>query len=247
MGVIAMSLTALACNSQTEESQNVKTIKNEITKVEKLAKELSREELVEKMNKRSYALGTNMGMSVNFQFSDMEFNTNDIKDAIIDFYLNGDREDEKFMENNMKFQQFIYTRYFPYMQAKQSREAFEKGGMTEEMPELPELFNEEFTKADMTKILGSQMGASLIGVDGLNFGWLFKGFNDAMSIDKKELEELDKQIPLLEEEKAQLEALLSGGATLPDEIAKASARYKEVQDALDEAEMRWLELSEIDG
>ena len=65
--------------------------------------------------------------------------------------------------------------------------------------------------------------------------------------EKKELEELDKQIPLLEEEKAQLEALLSGGATLPDEIAKASARYKEVQDALDEAEMRWLELSEIDG
>ena len=65
--------------------------------------------------------------------------------------------------------------------------------------------------------------------------------------EKKELEELDKQIPFLEEEKAQLEALLSGGATLPDEIAKASARYKEVQDALDEAEMRWLELSEIDN
>jgi ATP-binding cassette subfamily F protein uup len=65
--------------------------------------------------------------------------------------------------------------------------------------------------------------------------------------EKKELEELDKHIPLLEEEKAQLEALLSGGATLPDEIAKASARYKEVQDALDEAEMRWLELSEIDN
>ena len=49
-------------------------------------------------------------------------------------------------------------------------------------------------------------------------------------------------MPLLEEEKAQLEALLSGGAILPDEIAKASARYKEVQEALDEAEMRWLEI-----
>ena len=60
--------------------------------------------------------------------------------------------------------------------------------------------------------------------------------------EKRELEELEKQMPLLEEEKAQLEALLSGGATLPDEIAKASARYKEVQDALDEAEMRWLEI-----
>ena len=60
--------------------------------------------------------------------------------------------------------------------------------------------------------------------------------------EKRELEELEKQMPLLEEEKAQLEALLSGGATLPDEIAKASARYKQVQDALDEAEMRWLEI-----
>ena len=65
--------------------------------------------------------------------------------------------------------------------------------------------------------------------------------------EKKELEELEKQMPMLEEEKAQLEALLSGGATIPEDIAKASARYKEVKDQLDEAEMRWLELSEIEG
>lgn len=63
--------------------------------------------------------------------------------------------------------------------------------------------------------------------------------------EKRELEELEKQMPLLEAEKAQLEALLSGGATNPDDITQASARYKEVQDTLDEAEMRWLELSEI--
>ncbi len=63
--------------------------------------------------------------------------------------------------------------------------------------------------------------------------------------EKRELEELEKQMPLLEAEKVQLEALLSGGATQADEIAKASARYKEVQEALDEAEMRWLELSEV--
>ena len=52
-------------------------------------------------------------------------------------------------------------------------------------------------------------------------------------------------MPLLEEEKAQLETLLSGGATAPDAIAQASKRYQEVQDALDEAELRWLELSEV--
>lgn len=64
--------------------------------------------------------------------------------------------------------------------------------------------------------------------------------------EKRELEELDKLIPQLEAEKVQLEAMLSGCATLPDEIAEASQRYQEVQEALDEAEMRWLELSEIE-
>ena len=63
--------------------------------------------------------------------------------------------------------------------------------------------------------------------------------------EKKELEELETRMPALEEEKATLEALLSGGATLPDDIARASKRYQEVQEQLDMAELRWLELSEI--
>lgn len=63
--------------------------------------------------------------------------------------------------------------------------------------------------------------------------------------EKRELEELEQQIPLLEQEKTQLEAQLSGGLTAPDDIAKASARYQEVQNLLDAAELRWLELSEI--
>ena len=63
--------------------------------------------------------------------------------------------------------------------------------------------------------------------------------------EKKELEELETRMPALEEEKASLETLLSGGATLPDDIARASKRYQEVQEELDMAELRWLELSEI--
>ena len=60
--------------------------------------------------------------------------------------------------------------------------------------------------------------------------------------EKKELEELEVRMPQLEEEKVQLEALLSGGSISADEIAQASQRYQEVQDELDEAEMRWLEI-----
>ena len=60
--------------------------------------------------------------------------------------------------------------------------------------------------------------------------------------EKKELEELEVLMPQLEEEKTQLEALLSGGSCSADEIAQASKRYQEVQAELDEAEMRWLEI-----
>ena len=60
--------------------------------------------------------------------------------------------------------------------------------------------------------------------------------------EKKELEELEVRMPKLEEEKAQLEALLSGGSSSANEIAQASKRYQEVQKELDEAEMRWLEI-----
>ena len=60
--------------------------------------------------------------------------------------------------------------------------------------------------------------------------------------EKKELEELEVRMPQLEEEKTQLEALLSGGSCSADEIAQASKRYQEVQEELDEAEMRWLEI-----
>lgn len=63
--------------------------------------------------------------------------------------------------------------------------------------------------------------------------------------EKREMEELEVRIPLLAQEKSDLEAQLSGGLTDGDAIAQASARYQEVQTLLDEAEMRWLELSEI--
>ena len=65
--------------------------------------------------------------------------------------------------------------------------------------------------------------------------------------EKRELEDLEKLLPELEEEKNQLETLLSGGATEAEEIAIASVRYKEVQERLDKAEMRWLELSEVEN
>lgn len=63
--------------------------------------------------------------------------------------------------------------------------------------------------------------------------------------EQQELRALEAELPLLEDEKAALEASLSGGLTDLQEIQRASARYEEVRNLLDEKELRWLELSEI--
>lgn len=62
--------------------------------------------------------------------------------------------------------------------------------------------------------------------------------------EKKELEALDVEIESLTAEKKQLEDIFNGNATSNDDIGALAQRYSDVQDRLDEAELRWLELSE---
>ena len=63
--------------------------------------------------------------------------------------------------------------------------------------------------------------------------------------EKQEFEALEKEIPELEAEKAEIENQLASGTLSSDEIIKASQRHAEVNDLIDEKTMRWLELSEI--
>ncbi|MBO7590163.1 MAG: ABC-F family ATP-binding cassette domain-containing protein [Prevotella sp.] len=63
--------------------------------------------------------------------------------------------------------------------------------------------------------------------------------------EKRELEQLEKDIEALEAEKKQIEEALCGGTTSVDEITKLSKRLPVLNDELDEKSMRWLELSEL--
>ena len=62
--------------------------------------------------------------------------------------------------------------------------------------------------------------------------------------EQQELKQLETDLPLLEQEKASLVALLSGGSSNPAEIDGASRRYQQVLVMLDEKELRWLELND---
>lgn len=62
--------------------------------------------------------------------------------------------------------------------------------------------------------------------------------------EKQEFEALEKELPLLEAEKAEIEQLMSSGTLSNDELVAKGNRMQEIIDLIDEKEMRWLELSE---
>ena len=63
--------------------------------------------------------------------------------------------------------------------------------------------------------------------------------------EKREYEQLTKDIELLETEKAELEASLASGTLNNDEIMTKSQRFQEITNLLDEKELRWLELDDF--
>ena len=65
-------------------------------------------------------------------------------------------------------------------------------------------------------------------------------------MEKKEFAQLEKDIAMLEAEKRNIEAELSSGKLSVEKITQMSKRLPVLQEELDEKEMRWLELSEIE-
>jgi len=63
--------------------------------------------------------------------------------------------------------------------------------------------------------------------------------------EKREFEMLEKEIPALTKEKADITEKLNSGSTPFEELQKLSLRIGEVTKMLDEKEIRWLELSEM--
>ena len=64
--------------------------------------------------------------------------------------------------------------------------------------------------------------------------------------EKREMEQLEKDIAALEAEKKQIEEALCGGTTSVEEITTMSKRLPVLNEELDEKSMRWLELSDVE-
>mgnify|MGYP002763315025 FL=1 len=65
--------------------------------------------------------------------------------------------------------------------------------------------------------------------------------------EKREYEQLTKELKQLENEQKTLEEALCSGQLSVEELTEKSKRLPEIKDEIDEKEMRWLELAEIEG
>ena len=65
--------------------------------------------------------------------------------------------------------------------------------------------------------------------------------------EKHEYEQLTKELEQLENEQKTLEEALCSGQLSVEELTEKSKRLPEIKDEIDEKEMRWLELAEIEG
>jgi ATP-binding cassette subfamily F protein uup len=65
--------------------------------------------------------------------------------------------------------------------------------------------------------------------------------------EKREYEQLEVEISILEVEKADIEAALCSGTLSVDELTEKSKRLPLLTEELEEKTMRWFELGEIEG
>lgn len=64
--------------------------------------------------------------------------------------------------------------------------------------------------------------------------------------ERREFEQLEKEIAELEAEKKAIEDALCSGTLSVDELTEKSRRLPQLTDLIDEKTMRWLELSELE-
>lgn len=241
---IASSMVTMACNNETKKKDAAETtpivkaedIDAQVKEYETLISESDEEQLSEVVDKRSYALGVSMGMAIKQINEVLELDIDFLKSNVLNFYLNGDYTSEEFMQDNQAFEQFMFTSYNNYYRVLQQRKSFEEGGVTEDLPELPELYTEDMTRDDVARILGNQFGASLKDVDNLNYAWLMRGFDDALAVeDMSTPEAINAGLIITTEEIGMTLSELQ-----QEMMAKAQAKYKQMCEENKAASEKWL-------
>ena len=189
----------------------------------------------------SYALGANMGLSLNLGMGDLGLNNDVVVKELKSFFKDGDVESEEFKAANQRFMEFQYTRVYPFMQAKMQREAIETD-QPDTLPALPELYDENFTAEEISTIVGQSMGASLKDVkDDVDFKRVMAAFNDGLNVSSEEA--IDTELQMTQE---QMRSAFMKFQEVQRQRAEEERQQKMTENA--EASAKWLsEVEQMEG
>ena len=181
----------------------------------------------------SYALGANMGLSLNLGMGDLGLNNDVVVKELKSFFKDGDVESEEFQAANQRFMEFQYTRVYPFMQAKMQREAIETD-QPDTLPALPELYDENFTAEEISTIVGQSMGASLKDVkEDVDFKRVMAAFNDGLNVSSEEA--IDTELQMTQE---QMRSAFMKFQEIQRQRAEEERQQKMTENA--EASAKWL-------
>lgn len=134
----------------------------------------------------AYAVGAKYGLSINFNMGELGLDNELIKDGIESFLKDGDVENEDFRADSQRLMQFMYTKANAFMRAKMVNDSVETD-QPDTLPALPELFDEEFTREDISRLVGQDMGAAIkMNEPEVDRDWMWAGLNDATKVSSQE-------------------------------------------------------------
>ncbi|MBO7262937.1 MAG: FKBP-type peptidyl-prolyl cis-trans isomerase [Alistipes sp.] len=132
----------------------------------------------------SYAIGADLGLNLSLGMKDFDLDREIVINNIQEFYKNGDVEGEEIMEVRNKIMQYQYTVLMPYMYAKRAQDML-GSDQPDTLPALPALYNEEFTREEVSAMMGKNMGAAVKGVDAeINMKHVLMAIEDAKKVEE---------------------------------------------------------------
>ena len=133
----------------------------------------------------SYAIGADLGLNLNFGMRDLSLDNEAVKESIKKFYKNGDLESEELTEVRNRMNEFQASRMMPYLYAKHVQSSIETD-RPDTLPELPVLYDEEFTREEVSRLVGTNMGAWVksIGHD-MHINSLMRAVDDGLKLESE--------------------------------------------------------------
>ena len=132
----------------------------------------------------SYAIGADLGLNLSLGMKDFDLDREIVINNIQDFYKYGDVEGEEILEVRNKIMQYQYTVLMPYMYAKRAQDML-GSDQPDTLPALPALYNEEFTREEVSAMMGKNMGAAVKGVDAeINMKHVLMAIEDAKKVEE---------------------------------------------------------------